>query len=99
MSDHEVRAALDRMEGWIGQPAWEPDPAALEAWNTEYQAALATAERGPSWPALVERAHGLGRKLEVRLDQATQMRDAIRAELGIQERGNRALAGYGASTR
>ncbi len=99
MSDHEVRAAIDRMEAWVGDAGWDPDPAVLEAWNREYQAALATAEKNPGWIELVARAHELGRRLELRLADLTRLRDEVRAELDVQGRGNRALAGYGASIR
>lgn len=99
MSDRAVRDALDRMAAWIGDAGWEPEPAILEAWNAEYRAALATAEKDPGWAELVARAHALGQLLEVRLAGLTELRNEIKAELDVQERGNRALAGYGASTR
>lgn len=99
MSDHRVRAALEQLEGWMVDPTWEPDPEQLRAWNAEYQAVLAQAEKGAGWPELVARAHLLGQQLEVRLAQLTRVRDAVRAELDAQERGSRALLGYGASTR
>jgi len=99
MSDRAVRSALDRMEAWVDEAAWEPDPQVLEAWNRDYQEALGAAEKGPGWPDLVARAHRIGRRLEARVSHFSRLRDEIKAELGMQERGNRALAGYGASTR
>jgi hypothetical protein len=99
MNNLRVRAAIDQMEAWIGDPAWEPDPQDLEAWNSQYQQALAGAEKGEEWPALVARAQHLGPRLEARLRDLIQRRNEIKAELDAQERGNRALAGYGANTR
>lgn len=99
MSDRAVRAAIERMEAWVGDAGWEPEPEILEAWNAEYRAALATAEKDPGWAELVDRAHALGQKLEARLAGITALRNDIKAELDAQERGNRALAGYGACTR
>lgn len=99
MSDQKVRAAIEQMEAWMGDPNWEPDPGLLETWNKEYQAAVAQAEKGTGWPELAERARALGKRLEPRLAQMVRLRDEIRAELEAQERGNRALIGYGASTR
>ena len=99
MSDPKVRAAIEQMEAWMGDPNWEPDPGQLEAWNKEYQTAVSQAEKGAGWPELVERAHALGRRLEPRLAQMVRLRDELKAELEAQERGNRALLGYGASTR
>lgn len=99
MSDRLVHAALDRLEAWVGDAAWEPEPAVLETWNQEYRTVLATAEKGPGWAREVARAHDLGRRLEARVAEMTRLRNEIKAELDAQERGNRALAGYGASTR
>lgn len=99
MSDRRVRSAIERMEAWIGDPAWEPEPEELESWNRDYRDAVAGAEKGEGWTDLVARAHALGRQLEVRLQAAVRKRDEIKAELDAQERGNRALAGYGASAR
>jgi hypothetical protein len=41
----------------------------------------------------------MGRALEARTRRYELLRDGLRAELEAQERGNRALKGYGASTR
>jgi len=99
MSDGEVRAVIEQMEAWIGDPSWEPDPESLAQWNAGFQAAVAQAEKGAGWPDLVARAHAVSQHLEARMIRLVQLRDEMRAELGAQERGNRALRGYGASTR
>jgi len=99
MSDGRVRAAIEQMEAWVGDPSWEPDPGALAHWNEAFQMAIAEAGKGDGWSDLVARAHAAGQQVETRLTQLAQLRDAVKAELGVQERGNRALKGYGASTR
>ena len=99
MSDSKVRAALEQMEAWLVDPAWEPDAEALAQWNVEFQVALAQADKAPGWPALMDRAHAAGQHLEVRSAILAQEQDKVRAELEVQERGNRALKGYGASAR
>ena len=99
MSDRRVRTAIERMEAWIGNPGWEPDPDELTGWNTEYQAALAQAEKGEGWQDLVARAHALGQQLEPKLANMVRIREQLRTELDAQERGSRALIGYGASAR
>jgi hypothetical protein len=99
MSDARVRAAIEQMEAWIGDPNWEPDPVLLETWNTAYQSAVANAEKGEGWSDLVARAHVLGKELEPRIAHLVRLRDQVKAELDAQGRGNRALIGYGASTR
>jgi len=99
MSNPEVRAAIEQMEAWVGDPSWEPDPEALAQWNEAFQAAVARAKKGDDWPDLVARAHAVGQHVEARVTQLTQLRDGMRAELNIQERGDRALKGYGARIR
>ncbi len=99
MSNAGVRAAIEQMEVWMGDPGWEPDPGQLTVWNTGYQAALATAEKGEGWTELVARAHAMGKQLEPRLANLVRLRDEVKSELDAQGRGNRALIGYGASAR
>jgi flagellar hook-associated protein FlgK len=94
MSDSRVRAAIEQMEGWLSEPNWEPDPAVLERWNTTFQAALAGAGRSEGWSDLVAKAHEVARHLETRMNTLVQLQNEVRAELGTQERGNRALRGY-----
>jgi hypothetical protein len=99
MSDREVRAAIERMEAWIADPAWEQDPDALAEWNAAYGRALANAERGPGWEALVARAHALGQAVTARTGALSVELEALRLELAGQARGGRALKGYGAGLR
>ena len=81
MSDPRVRAAVEQMEAWLDDSAWQPDPEVLARWDAEFRAAAAQAEKGDGWCELVERAHEAGRRLQA------------------QDQGNRALKGYGASSR
>lgn len=99
MSHGEVRAAIEQMEAWVGDPSWEPDPEALAQWNAAFLVAVAEARNEDGWPELVARAHAVGHQVEARLTQLAQWREAVRAELDTQERGSRALRGYGSSAR
>lgn len=99
MSDATVRAAIEQMEAWLADPGWEPEAEALAEWDAGFRAAMAAAEKGEGWPGLVGRAHTAGQRLEARTEVMAQEQDRIRAELDAQGRGNRALKGYGASTR
>ena len=99
MSNMQVCAAVEQMEAWLTNSAWEPDADALAQWNAGLQRALATAEHGPGWAELAERAHAAGRLLEARSAEVAVVRDRIKAELDSQGRGTRALRGYGASAR
>ena len=99
MSDGAVRTALEQMEAWLADPAWDHDPDGLAEWNTGFLAALATADRGPGWEGLVARCHVLGHELELRTVPMEFERDRLKAELELQGRGNRALRGYGTGSR
>ena len=99
MSDARVLAAVEQMEAWLGDRNWEPEAEVLAQWNVEFQAALAQAEKAPGWPDLVSRAHLAGQLLEAHIVVVAEERDRVRMDLAAQERGNRALRGYGASSR
>jgi flagellar hook-associated protein FlgK len=99
MSDAEVLAAIERMEGWLQDPGSMPAAEGLADWNAAFQSAVAGAERGPGWAELVARAHALGSRVQERTEALTAVRDQIRNELGAQQLGDRALKGYGASAR
>ena len=99
MKDAEIEAAIGTMEAWLADPTWEPNLELLDRWQADFQAALALAEKASGWPDLVCRAHGASERLEARIAVLTAARDQVRAELEAQERGGRALKGYGANTR
>jgi hypothetical protein len=99
MSDTDLLKVLERMESWLQGVDRLPGPDALVEWNREFQAALASAERGPGWSILVERAHALGVCVNVRAATLGVQRDQIHRNLKMQECGGRALKGYKASVR
>lgn len=94
MTDRRVRAALDEMEGWLEDPAWEADPEQVAAWNQAYAEALESAERDEGWELLAQRAHALGARLEARVAALSRERDALKLELDGQSLGSRALRAY-----
>ncbi len=98
-SDGAVLSIIDQMERWIEDPTWVPDSEVLAQWNVAFQGAMGQADRGSGWEALVQRAHAVGARLEARMVPFIQLRDDLKAELDAQERGNRALKGYGAGLR
>lgn len=99
MSDGAVRAAIQTLEAWLADPERPLDEVALEAWNRDFQAAMAGAEKGPGWPELVARGHRLAERVESRRQAVAAQRDAVRLELEQQAQGDRALKGYGSNTR
>jgi hypothetical protein len=99
MSEGGLGASIEKMEAWMADPTWEPDPELLTRWHADFQAALAQAEKGPDWSDLMARAHAVGRLLETRTMRFAELRDVVKAELDAQERGGRALRGYRAGLR
>lgn len=99
MSDGDVLRIIERMESWLQQLDGLPEAETLAEWDHEFQAAVTTAERGPGWSALVERAHAAGALVEAHAATLAVQRDRVRDELDAQERGGRALKGYGAVIR
>lgn len=94
MSDARVATLLDDLERLLATLVDAPDPGAVQAWHTAFKEALAKAERGPQWPALVARGRELNRRLDQQVRHLTAIRGAIRLEIQAKERGRRALAGY-----
>lgn len=99
MNPGEARTLLDRMEAWLLDPSWQPESEALAQWNARFQAAKAQSSGSDEWPELAARAHAAGLRLDARIAPLVRLRDEIKAELEVQERGNRALKGYGAGVR
>lgn len=99
MSDGAVRRAVEQMEAWLEDPAWEPDAQVLAGWEAGFRAALAQAEKAPGWEDLVARSHAAGQRLETRAAALAEDCKGLKAELEAQGRGSRALKGYGASAR
>ena len=99
MSDAAVRAALSQLEAWLGDRSTPLDDALLEAWNRDFNAALARAERGPGWEETLALARRLGQQVLARQHELEGQRDGIRLELQRQLQGARALKGYGTHTQ
>ncbi len=99
MSDQAVRRAVEQMEIWLDDPAWEPDAQVLALWDADFQLALARAEKAPGWQDLASRAHAAGLRLQARATTLAEDCQHLRAEMEAQGRGSRALKVYGASTR
>ncbi len=97
MSDHRILAAIEQMEAWLADPAWDPDSEVLAQWTTEFQGALTQTGKGPGWSELAARAHAAGKLLETRLAGVIAARDQVRTQLEAQVRGDRALQGYQSS--
>lgn len=97
MSDSLVLRSLERMEAWLDDPSWEPEAALLDAWQSDFDAAVAGAERSEGWMSLVHRAHEAGRRLESRMQEVAAEAERLRRRLESQDRGVRALKGYGAA--
>ena len=94
MSDGRVQASLDDLERLLATLVDDPDPAAVAAWHAGFKAALAGAEKGPQWAALIARAQDLGRRLDEQMRHLEAIRGAVRQELLAREKGSRALKGY-----
>jgi hypothetical protein len=92
MSDQDVRLALDDMERMLQEGALTAGN--LKPWQERFDAAMASAERGPGWAEIAERAHFLGRRVDLALAGVLADRDAIRKEMRLMAVGGRALKGY-----
>lgn len=99
MSQETLARLLVQMESWLEGPAGLPDAEALAAWNRDLSAVAGAPTRSPGWEELVERAHQLAIRVQARAAELAVERDQVREELETHARGNRALKGYGASTR
>lgn len=99
MTNSEVDALLAMMEAWLADPAWELEAESLADWTSRFNDALATADRSHGWIETAERSHRVGRQLEQRLQSVIEAKERIRVELEQQDKGVRALKGYGTVSR
>ncbi|WLT31808.1 hypothetical protein [Geothrix sp. PMB-07] len=87
------------MEAWLDSPEWVPEAQFLAEWKAGFDAALTQAEKAPGWPDMMIRAHAAGERLLERSLVLEKELNRLRLEIQAQERGNRALKGYGATVR
>jgi hypothetical protein len=92
VSDLHLNGILDDLETLLQSD--EVDGEAIAAWRQRFDAAVATAERGPGWPEIVTRSRTLATRLDQAADRLSLERDRIRRELELQGQGARALKGY-----
>jgi len=92
MSDQDVVHALESLERMM--QAGDLDADTLASWRERFDAAMASAERGPGWAAIADRAHIMGKRLDLAIVELSIRRDAIKEELNLQAVGGRALKGY-----
>ena len=92
MSDQDVIQVLDAMERMLQEH--DLSASSLTPWQARFDAAMASAERGPGWAQIAQRSRLQGRRVESELAGALADRDAIQKELRLVATGNRALKGY-----
>ena len=92
MSDHDVQLALNAMELMLQDGVLTVGN--LKPWQERFDAAMASAERGPGWAVIAERSHLLGRRVDLAMAGLLADRDAIRREMSLMALGARALRGY-----
>ncbi|HJV22381.1 MAG TPA: hypothetical protein VJ570_06780 [Holophagaceae bacterium] len=92
MSDLDLVATLEELEGQLAEGAVEGEW--LAAWRVRFDAALAGADRGPDWSAIVARCQALAARLDAEAGRLTVERDRLRKEMDLQAHGTRALKGY-----
>jgi hypothetical protein len=94
MSDLEVLAALDRLQPLLEAPLEVRNGPAIAAWEAAFRICTASAERGPRWPEVLDRARCLRRLLDRRRALLRLRQQEARRELSRVSAGRRALAAY-----
>jgi len=97
MSDQDVVRALDDMERML--EVRDLSSRTLAAWQERYDAAMASAERGPGWAEIAQRSHLMSRRVDLALVGVLADREAVRKELQLMAMGRRALRGYSPAGR
>lgn len=95
MSDRDVLDLIELMEQRLFSDSSSLDPETVAAWNQEFGIRVSSAERGPAWSSIVERAHQLSRRIEPLVADMSSQRDSLKHELQEQAQGQRALKAYG----
>ena len=99
MSDQDVSQAFDDLDALLNRTVEHPDPQAVATWHETFKAALASAERGPGWPALQARGQALGAKLNDKVSILRSLQAPLKQELLAQAPARRALIGYDPTLR
>lgn len=94
MSDRRLLDSIEAMEHRLEADPLSLDAEALEAWNLEFREAIASAERGPEWPAIVGRAQALSSRINGVLETLLLKQNELKSELATQSVGKRALSAY-----
>ncbi len=94
MTDLEVLAILDELERLLEAPVEPLEAQAIAQWHDAFMGALASAQRGPRWPEIRQRAKALETRLHVRVASVREAQRAVQRELEQGALGQRALAGY-----
>jgi hypothetical protein len=96
MSDAVSSLILD-LENYLKETEI-PDTDYIAEWNEKFRAALETAEKGPDWKSIVDRAHALGDVIQKRIGGLNYERDQMLDQMNLQTSGQRALKGYSSNT-
>jgi hypothetical protein len=97
MSDQDVVIALDAMERMLQHG--EMTGGSLAPWQAQFDAAVASAERGPGWADIAQRSQLLGRRVDLALAGVLADRDLLKKRLHLLAVGGRALKGYSPGKR
>jgi hypothetical protein len=97
MSDRDVIEALDAME-WILESK-DVSARTFAAWQTQWNAAIASAERGPGWAEIAQRARLMSKRVDLAMVGVMADRDAVSKKLHQIAAGRRALKGYAPARR
>jgi len=92
VSDQDLSLCLDELESMLQSPPLAAE--ALAAWQERFTGALASAERGADWDAIVSRAKALAARMDTAADNLTAQQGLLRKEMADLRRGNRALKAY-----
>jgi hypothetical protein len=94
MSDAQVLHLIEEMEGYLRGGTSNLDPKVIAAWHARFLAAVASAEKGLSWPSIVSRAHAISAQIDQLAGLLQVQMKSIKQEMEAQSAGQRALKAY-----
>lgn len=94
MSNQDVIRCMDAMEFLLRGNHVELEAEQVAIWQQTFDAALASAEKGPGWDEIVARAQALKVKVDGAVKGLRERQGEIRRELDAQTTGVRALKAY-----